>query len=156
MGISRERFKMWLGYSCFHPSISTHSTFFCYRTSISTQIAAQPCSFSLALHCCARTCWLHWLPSLRSARGITAPYTSQGIRRVSHTLAVASLYHETCCGGYSQIVPWHVEKGIGEWNERETFISHYMIAAWWHLHFHIGYIHPLQSRNDSNLTIVTK
>lgn len=32
-------------------------------------------------------------------------------------------------GGYSQTVPHHMEKGIGEWKERETFISHYMMIA---------------------------
>lgn len=72
--------------------------------------------------------------------------------------------HPGCCitslwgllGGYSQTVPHHVEKGIGEWKERETFISHYMIAAWQHLNLHTGCIHPMQSESDSRLNKITK
>lgn len=138
----------------FSPPLARTPLFFGYRSSISTQIAAQPCSFPLALRSCARTCWLHWLPSPCGARGITAPYASQGTRQSCSGCCIASSWGPL--RGYPQIVPWHAEKGIGERKERETFTSRYMVAAWRRLHFRIGYIRPLQSGSDSSLNIMTK
>lgn len=77
---------------------------------------------------------------------------SQRIQHVSKTLAAASLYYEDFWGD----IPKLSLTGIGEWKERETFISHYMIAAWQHLNLYTGCIHPMQSGSDSSLNKITK
>lgn len=122
--------------------------FLCYSPNISTQIAAHPRAFLWPFTDVPEPPALHW-QSPCSTGGVTAKEYNMSRPGCCITLLWGLL------GGYSQIVPCHVEKGIGEWKEGETFISCYMIAAWRHPNFHIVCIHPMQSGSDSSLNIIT-
>lgn len=134
----------------FNHTISPHCTFLCYSTNISTQIAAHPWAF------------------LWSITDVPEPADCTGNLHAaleeSQPTNTICQSRPGCCitllwgllGGYSKTVPCHVKKGVGECTERENFISHYMIAAWWHLNFQIGCIHPMQSGSDSGLNMITK